>query len=137
MKTIIYICILAALFFVPLERVNISNLLPIEALSIDVEDDNIVIETDTGDIGIGKSVLGAIENLKDNTSAIVYLDTVKYLIVSTDATAYVTDLAKQIRRGVEVYTGDVIGSVQDALAYLKAHRELPDSDGEWTLKEKS
>ena len=130
MRTFIYICILATLFFVPLNRVNISDLLPIEAVSIDVTDDNVVVETDTGNVGVGKTVSAAIENLKVNTPATVYLDTVKYLIVSTDANAYIAELEKQIRSGVEVYIGDAPGSVQDVLAYLKAHKKLPDSEGE-------
>ena len=130
MRTIIYICILVVLFFVPLDRVNISDLLPIEAVSIDVVNDNIIVETDLGNVGVGGTVSDAVKNLKDNTPAIVYLDTVKYLVVSTDANMYAEEFKQWIRSGVDVYVGDITGSVEDALAYLKAHRKLPDQVAE-------
>ena len=130
MRTIIYICILVVLFFVPLDRVNISDLLPIEAVSIDVVNDNIIVETDLGNVGVGRTVSDAVKNLKDNTPAIVYLDTVKYLVVSTDANMYAEEFKQWIRSGVDVYVGDITGSVEDVLAYLKAHRKLPDQVAE-------
>jgi hypothetical protein len=110
--------------------VNISDLLPIEAVSIDVVNDNIIVETDLGNVGVGRTVSDAVKNLKDNTPAIVYLDTVKYLVVSTDANMYAEEFKKWIRSGVDVYVGDITGSVEDVLAYLKAHRKLPDQVAE-------
>ena len=128
MRTPIYICIIFVVFLAPLNRVNVSDLLPIEAVSMYVEDENVVIETDTGNVGVGKTVSEAVENLVDSTAAIVYLDTVKYLIVSTDARSFAAELKNKLKYSTDVYVGDITDSTKNTLAYLKAHNKLLDFD---------
>lgn len=125
MRRIIYIVILALLFFAPVERVDVAKLLPIEAVAIYMEEDTVVLETDTEDIGKGYSAALALQDLKENTPAVVYLDTAEYLLVSEDAVSHVDGLREYLKPSVKVSVCDAAGCVKDAARYLDVHGNLP------------
>ena len=60
---------------------NISRLLPAQVLVVS-EQEGICMQTDTGDMGIGDSVPTALENMRENATGEVFLDTVDYLLIS-------------------------------------------------------
>ena len=60
MRKLLYGVILIALWFAPLERMDIAQLLPIQAVAMYVEDSQIVLETDTGNIGRGEDATKAL-----------------------------------------------------------------------------
>ena len=125
MRKLLYGVILIALWFAPLERMDIAQLLPIQAVAMYVEDSQIVLETDTGNIGRGEDATKALENLKETTPAVVYLDTAEFLLVSEDAVPQVEQLAQSIKPSVKVCVCDVQGRVKEAAQYLDVHGNLP------------
>ena len=125
MRKIIYALIIAALFFVPLTRADIAKLRPVQAFALYMEDNDVVLETDAGDLGRGESVLSALENLKEKTAAVVYLDTAEYLLVAENAVAKVSELAQHMKQSVKVCICDAAGCVKEAIAYLDVHGNLP------------
>ena len=88
MRKILYVAILAALFFAPLERADVAKLLPIQAVAVYADNGQVVLETDAKAQGRGDSAEQALENMKATTSAVVYLDTAEYLLVSEDAAPF-------------------------------------------------
>lgn len=125
MRTVLYIAILLSLFFVPLDRVDVSQLLPIETVAIYMENGDVILETDTEHSGSGKTVTQALESLKENTPAVVYLDTAAYLLVSEDALTHVEGLRQYLKPSVAVCICDAKDSVQKAADYLSVHGNLP------------
>ena len=125
MRMVIYIVILAILFFVPLERVDVAKLLPIEAVAVYMDAGDVVFETDTEHKGRGVDVTKAIENLKENTSAVVYLDTAEFLMVSEDALAEMDALRKHLKPSVKLFVGDAREKVKQTAKYLEVHGSLP------------
>lgn len=125
MRVVLYIVILAILFFVPLERVDVAKLLPIEAVAVYMEEGNVVFETDTEHKGRGADVAKALENLKENTPAVVYLDTAEFLIVSEDAQSHLNALRSYLKPSVKVCIGGARNHVKDAAKYLDVHGDLP------------
>ena len=125
MRKVLYILLLLPLFFVPLQRVNVADLLPIEAVAVYMDGEQVVLETDTEHIGKGGTVLEALATLKTNTPAVVYLDTAGYLLVSADAVAKVDSLRAHLKPSVKVCVCEAKGRVKDAISYLEVHQKLP------------
>ena len=82
MRRILYGVILLAAFFAPVERLDVAKLLPVEAVAIYLEEGQVVLETDSEDRGRGDTVQAALENLKQNATKIIYLDTARRAIAA-------------------------------------------------------
>lgn len=125
MRKVLYAIILVSLLFVPLERANVAKLLPIEAVAVYMEDEQIVLETDAGYKGTGNTALEALTALKKHTPKVVYLDTAEYLLVSGEATGEVQQLRPYLKSSVRVCVCEAGGRVKDAAEYLRVHAKLP------------
>ncbi len=125
MRMVLYVIILALLYLAPLKKVDIAKLLPIEAVAVYMEQGEVVLETDTEHMGRGSDVSKALENLKADTPAVVYLDTAEYLIISEDALAELDALKTYLKPNVRVCVADVCGRVKDTAKYLEVHGNLP------------
>ena len=124
MRRIAYVIILVSLFFAPLERLDVAKLLPIQAVAVYMQGDSVVLETDTKNIGRGMNVADALENLKETTPAVVYLDTAEYLLVSPDATDSAVELKNYLKPSVKVCICDGAGRVKEAAKYVEIHGNL-------------
>ena len=125
MRKVLYVLLLIPLLFVPLNRVDVGKLLPIEAVAVYMDGDKVVLETDTAHTGVGKTAEQALEALKENTAAVVYLDTAAYLLVSGDAISQVDSLRPYLKGSVRVCICDARGAVKDAVKYVSVHKICP------------
>ncbi len=125
MRKILYIVILGMLFFAPLERLDIAKLLPVKAVAMYMENDQVVLETDTAYLGRGDSAISALTDLKEKTPAVVYLDTAEYLLVEQNAVEYVDMLRQELKPSVKVCVCQAAGRVKEAVEYLEVHSNLP------------
>ena len=124
MRRIAYIAILALLFLAPLERVDVAKLLPVQAVAVYMQADTVVLETDTQNIGRGANVTAALEALKRNTPAVVYLDTAEYLLVSPGAENCAVALKNYLKPSVKVCVCDGAGRVKETAKYVEIHGNL-------------
>ena len=125
MRRVVYAALLIPLFFVPLNRVNVADLLPIEAVAIYMDGGEVILETDTEHKGYGENAEKALASLKQNTPAVVYLDTAEYLLVSPDAVGQVESLRPHLKPSVKVCVCQAAGRVKDMAKYLEIHKDLP------------
>lgn len=124
MRRVLYAALLIPLLFVPLKRVNVADLLPIEAVAVYMDGGQVVLETDTEHKGFGENAERALASLKQNTPAVVYLDTAEYLLVAPDAVEQVESLRPHLKPSVKVCVWKAAGMVKDAAKYLEIHRNL-------------
>ena len=122
MRKILYIIILALVFFSPVKRLEISKLEPIEAVALEVLGNDVILKTDSGRQGRGATVTDAMQNLKENTPAVVYLDTARYLLISDKAQHLQEEIKAFLKSNIEVarYYG---GEVKRELEYLQSHAD--------------
>ena len=122
MKRILYIAVLAALVFVPRNRLDVAKLAPVEAVAVYMDNNEVVLETDTELIGRGTTAEKALAVLKTSAPAVVYLDTARYLLIGENAQAYAEDLLKHFKTTVKTgrYQG---GEVKAEAQYLDVHEE--------------
>ena len=121
MRKILYAVILLALLLVPLKKMDIAKLLPVETVAVYQEDGAVVLQTNTENTGRGATVYAALENLKAVTPAVVYLDTAKYLLVEEGAVDYVDDLRQYLKRTVEVAVCNAKAMVKEGAKYFASH----------------
>ena len=122
MKLALYILIIGLSLFAPVKRLDVAKLQPVEAIAISVQQDLIVLETDAESVGKGKTVEAALQNLKDNTAAVIYLDTAKYLLAGEGTENHIPELKTYLKPSVKEgkYNG---GKVKEEAKYLDAHDE--------------
>ena len=90
-----------------------------------MDGDRVVLETDTAHTGAGNTAEQALASLKENTPAVVYLDTAGFLLVSKDAISQVDSLRPHLKPSVKVCVCEAKGQVKNAVSYAEVHQKLP------------
>ena len=134
----------------PFAGTDIASLSPAEAVWLEESDGYVHIETDSEETGIGKTLLEALENMKQTASGVVFLDTADYVIVKQGSEALLSQAADVLRPSCSVCVADSMPDLAEAAEYLGVHEpavklkniataELPyltECEGRMTLIEK-
>ena len=128
----IYIVIMAILLLVPIKGADMGKLRPIEVVFVYRSGEQIVLETDMGDRGVGATGADALQNLKDTTPGIIYLDTAEYLLMTADAQEAVEQLRQDLHKSVRVCTAELGVDLELAAQFLPVHGDLPQLKG-WQI----
>ena len=124
-RIILYIGILALVIAAPVKPMNIGNLRPVQIVSIQKLGSWFVIETDTEDRGIGGSARQALQNMKDRSDGVIYLDTAEYLLVEKGTEETVWEVASELKPTVRLCLAAKVDDLKKAVSFLKTKRELP------------
>lgn len=133
-KIILYIFIMVGTLLLPTQKQDVADLEPIQAVWLRMENEMLVLQTDTEDIGIGHNVAEALADMKLHSPGIVYLDTAEYLLVSQNAMSRISELNGILNKSVRVSLWNGEGDLVEAARYMQSHKtgiEL----GDWS-KEK-
>lgn len=106
----------------PTQKQDVGDLEPIQAVWLRIEDGNIVLQTDTDDVGIGTDVHQALEDMKLHSPGIVYLDTAEYLLADENAVDRIKELKGILKGSVRVCLWEGEGEVADAARYMQSHK---------------
>ncbi len=124
-RILLYIAAFALALQMPVERVDIARLRPVQVVCLEREGERLVLQTDTGDTGSGTDVASALADLKATTPAVIYLDTAQYLLVSSDAEEAINDLRADLKKNVRICQVQGIIALEEVAAYLTVHGQLP------------
>ena len=123
MKRIILYCILlVAVTVIPVKQLDVGDLEPVQAVWIYRREENVVLQTDTEDFGVGETVAEALKDLEENCLGIIYLDTAEFLLVTENTQELIPELGQHLKGSVRVCLWDGKGSVEDAARYMDAHK---------------
>ena len=117
----IYGLLLIGAMVIPSERCDLGTLHPVETVSLYIEDEVIVIETDTGALGKGGTMEDAFADMKETTAGIIYLDTADYLLVRGEAEKLIPQLRKFLKGSVRICRTRESIKVDEVAAYLQIH----------------
>jgi hypothetical protein len=124
-RIILYIIICALTLLIPVERMDIAKLRPVETVILQKQGDVVTIATDTDDSGQGTDALQALQNMKETAKGIIYLDTAQYLLVSEDAADLVQQLRPHLKHSVTLYKCELIVDTKEVSRYLDIHGNGP------------
>ena len=124
-RIIMYIGILALVVAAPVKPMDIEKLRPVQIVSVYKESNWTVIETDTEDKGIGGTARQALQNMKDTSEGVIYLDTAEYLLVTKETEEATRELIAELKPSVRMCMTTGVEDLKQAVLYLKAHGGLP------------
>ena len=125
MRILLYIVILALLFLAPVQRLDVAELEPVQTVAVSAQEEQVTIQTDTGQQGSGSSIAAAVEKLEDNTPGVIYLDTAQYLLITPEAESFAEQLRPYLHGSTKVCVWDGKSSVKEAAQYLRVRTNLP------------
>lgn len=121
-RILIYCVIVAGVLTIPVRRLDVGDLIPVQTVWLYRENDRIVLETDTKDKGTGTTLEEALENLEENCIGIIYLDTAEFLLVSENAVDQLMPIKAFLKGSVKVCRWDQSAGVEEAGKYMAAHK---------------
>lgn len=121
MKRILwYVLILAAALLIPQKGMDVGKLLPVELVYLDRQE-QYTIETDTGDVGRGKSLKEAFDDLEKTAKGVIYLDTADYLLVSEAAEAELNGMKAYLKPKTQICLSAEKVDLAEAALFLAVH----------------
>jgi len=100
---------------------DVGKLLPVEAVRISRENGQVVVTTDTKNLGSGVDLDSAVLNLKATTAGDVFLETADYLIVAPGCTDLLEQLKTHLRPSCGICMETEAVDLEETAAFLKAH----------------
>lgn len=106
----------------PFQGTDVAALQPIELLRVSMSQGAVLVQTDTGSMGIGDTPQAAFEDLKRTTAGDVFLETAEHLIVTPEAVALLPGLTAFLRPACNVCVEQGTADLETAAAFLNAHQ---------------
>ena len=124
MRKLISIALLTLAIAVPLKKLDIAKLQPVEGVALYKEGQQVVLETDTGSRGVGETALEALNDMKEKATSVIYLDTAEFLFVEEGMERFAEELRPLFNKAVRV--GKYLGmKAEELVAYYEIHGNLP------------
>ena len=105
-------------------RMDIGALKPIEAVWIGRENDHYLIETDTGDYGLGETLLQAVKHLKDTSGGEIYLDTATFVVTEKEVLEDLGELKDILQKDSYIIIEDGWTNLPNAAQFLRTHQTM-------------
>lgn len=121
-RIVIYILALAAALMVPIEGTDVGKLQPVSVVQLYRDGESVIIETDTGDSGVGGSVEAAFNNLEETTAGVIFLDTADFLLLDSNAAEVIGALETYLKPSIRICLVEEKIDPGQAAQYLAVHR---------------
>lgn len=92
----------ALLLWKPFKASDVARLKPVEVIRVTTSGQGIVVETDTGESGMGEDLDQAFADLKETASGDIFLETADRLLVSSQAVHLLPELTDYLRPGCNI-----------------------------------
>lgn len=119
-RWILYIA-LVLLSAIPFQGTDISKLAPVEVVWLAEEDGQVLLMTDTEDVGQGADVAEALSDMKAAAKGTIFLDTADYLIVENGAEGFLNQITDVLRPSCMVCRTKQVPDLKEAAEFLLAH----------------
>ena len=128
-RWILYSVLFAAAMLIPVNSTDIGKLHPVQSVFVEYNNEQVILKTDTGEIGIGDTPELALENLKQTAPAIIYLDTAEFLLMEENSLKFAEQMRKLLKDKVRICLMDPEIEVSRATKFLRVHGKLPKLQG--------
>lgn len=121
-KIILYCLLLGAAILLPVQGTDVGKLLPVELIGVYREGEMVVISTDVGLEGTGKTIREAIADMKETAAGIVFLDTADFLLLKNVADEEVETVKEHVKGSIRICNGTGDIELKEACAFLRIHK---------------
>ena len=105
----------------PFRGTDISKLAPVEVVWLAEEDGQVLLMTDTEDVGKGTDVREALSDMKAAAKGTIFLDTADYLIVETGTEEFLNQITDVLRPSCMVCRAKQVPDLKEAAEFFSAH----------------
>lgn len=119
-----WVVALAAVFLagkLPFSGTDVAKLQPVRLIRVSVADGELLVSTDTGDMGKGTGLEEAFADMKKTSSGEIFLETADHLLVDPALQGLLPELAAYLRPGCGVCIAYKAHDLEAAAEYLAAH----------------
>ena len=102
-------------------RLDIAKLEPAQVLLVEERAGQLIVTTDMGHLGCGRTLTEAVEDMKQTAAGVVFLDTAEYLLLAPSAEKYVPELTQLLRPSCRVCMIYGTMELKTAADYLSVH----------------
>lgn len=120
-RAALWILLAALVLFLPDRGTDIGKLLPVELVTVHREEEMFLVETDTGQFGLGDTLEEAMADLKNAAPGVVFFDTADHLLL-TEETLHTEGLSEFFRPGVRVLLAEGEIDPEEAAEYLRSRK---------------
>lgn len=120
-RWLVYLAVLA-LCGTPSNRgTDIGELAPVEVVWLTENAGEVYLQTDTGDVGRGEGVQGALLNMKAAAPGMIFLETADYLIVEQGKEEILAQVFEVLRPSCKVCVAQSMPDLKKVAVFLTAH----------------
>ena len=116
-----YLAAFALLAFTADRGTDIGKLMPVEVVWLAMENGQVYLQTDTGDMGRGADVETALQDMKASALGTIFLDTADYLIVAEGSEALLSQMYDILRPSCMVCVASQMPPMDRVAAFLTTH----------------
>lgn len=106
---------------IPFRGTDIAKLAPVEVVWLAEEGGQVLLMTDTEDVGKGADVTEALADMKASAKGTIFLDTADYLIVETGAEKFLNQITDVLRPSCMACRAKQIPDLKEAAAFFSVH----------------
>ena len=117
----VLLAVVGILARLPHPATDIAKLKPVRAVYLSMDGENLRIETDTGDAGIGQTLTAAAEDMSTKADGEIFLETAEFLIVAGDI-PITGEFYAVFRPACALVFTDTPPDMESVAAYLSVHR---------------
>ena len=118
----------------PVKKLDVAKLRPIEVIYIAQDEQKVLLQTDTDDVGVGHDALSALENMKMTSPAVIYLDTAQYLLIGPGGEEAAQQLRGVLKDGIKLCKTQEKVDLKSVAKFLPVHGKLPKLS-QWEINE--
>lgn len=117
-RWILFAIALTLFSFLPNQGTDIGNLRPVGLLYVYWENGAVTAAADTGDLGRGKTIREALEDMKATSQGEIFLETTEKVLITESVLGELDTLAAILRPGTELCLGQMGLNPEEAYEYL-------------------
>ena len=123
MKLYIVVAVIVTLLSItPFRGTDIAKLAPAEVVWLAEEDGQVILMTDTEDVGRGVDVLEALADMKATATGTIFLDTADYLIVEKGSEKFLDQVADELRPSCMLCRANQMPDLKEAVTFFAVHK---------------
>lgn len=114
----------AVMFLSTSERAgtDVAKLRPVQTLWVSVSDGWVVVETESGEVGVGMDFVSAVKNMEAAADSEIFFQTAEYLLMDEAALPQTEQLAQYLRPSCVVCLTSGAPMLERAAQFLEQHR---------------
>lgn len=101
---------------------DVAKLRPVQALWMFTSDGWVVVQTESGEMGVGVDFASAVDHMEDAADRQIFFKTAEYLLLTEDALPQIDQAAQFLRPSCVVCLTDGAPVLENAAQFLEHHR---------------